>query len=190
MKKLFVLLVVFFAAIFFGCQENSITDPITDSSADIKLPDAEITFGIDKDIVSYYPNFIKLFGFLQDPSHRPNATVQIKGILRYKHVLVTNNSTDPAAQSYVALETDLNARLYGGCGSGGWLATGRTSENIIYTPNNIAATYVQKSFRVKNNCCGTLDLVLKFRVTEKSLVLDSMWLKKVSGPVPVGDPVI
>lgn len=189
MKKLFVLAVIFLAAIFFGCQENSITDPITDSSGDIKSPAVEIISGIDKDFISYYPNFIKLEGFLPDPSHRPNATVQIKGMLRYKLALVAGYPSRPSPQHFVALEMDLNARLYGGCNHGEWIAAGRTSENITFSAMNLAYEFVEKSFRVKSNCCGTLDLVLKFKVTEKTLVLDSMWLKKVSGAVQVGDPV-
>src|SRR3970282_2137015 len=80
MKKLFVLCVVFLAAIFIGCQENLITDPVEDGSA----ISSENNFVLDKDFISYLPKSIRIEGYLPDPSHSLNGSVEIKGLLRYR----------------------------------------------------------------------------------------------------------
>ena len=61
MKKLLYSLVVFSVLLLIGCQENSITDPV---SNDTNLNLA--TTVLDKDIISSYPGVIKLEGMLRN----------------------------------------------------------------------------------------------------------------------------
>jgi hypothetical protein len=49
---------------------------------------------------------------------------------------------------------------------------------------------IEKSFNVRNTCCGKLKLVLNLRLIEKQLDLESMKLVKVNTLVePISDPI-
>ena len=66
MKTLFASLVAIFLAFFIGCQESSITDPVSN--------DTGWNLGTsDKDIINNYPGAIKLDGMLSDPSNPSNT---------------------------------------------------------------------------------------------------------------------
>lgn len=73
MKNLFLSLALLFLIVFTACQENTITNPITDEN-------------VGKDI-NYYNNLssntIKLNTSLLDPSQNPNISFQILGTIEY-----------------------------------------------------------------------------------------------------------
>ncbi|HEX9253653.1 MAG TPA: hypothetical protein VF870_15515, partial [Ignavibacteriaceae bacterium] len=73
MKNLFLSLALLFLIVFTACQENTITNPITNEN-------------IGKDI-NYYNNLssntIKLNTSLLDPSQNPNIAFQIIGTIEY-----------------------------------------------------------------------------------------------------------
>lgn len=186
MKNFLLTLIVFSVLLLIGCQENSITDPVSND------PNPKLaTTGqnsLDKDILSSYPGVIKLEGMLFDPSHYFNSNPAISGVVRY--------SIDYVKLARIPEDTPINIRLYvnaelkegfSGKVSRSLFVSG-TSEDRIYisTTNNDPVYYLEKSFSVKNSL---LNLVLKFQVNEKSLTLISMNLFKVKiENLPIPDP--
>jgi len=171
MKTLFASLVAIFLAFFIGCQESSITDPVSN--------DTGWNLGtVDKDINHYYPGAIKLDGMLSDPSNPSNTilnTVKISGVIKYKVELVQFDPAPPAPQSAIKVKLDLKAELYNRYSSQDehvWFVTG-TSEDFVYQKADQQFYFLEKSFRVHKGTRPALDLVLKFRVTERELVLES-----------------
>ncbi|MCW8806134.1 MAG: hypothetical protein OQK56_06720, partial [Ignavibacteriaceae bacterium] len=53
-----------------------------------------------------------------------------------------------------------------------WFVTG-TSEDLVYWNADQQFYFLEKSFKVHKGTGRALDLILKFRVTEKELVLES-----------------
>ena len=187
MKTLLACLVAFLFAFIIGCQESSITDPVSNDT-ELNLGTSEPNNFIDKDLISYYPGVIQLEGGLYDPSHRLNRMAKISGIVRYNFEKVTLDKTSP--KSAIKVNMYINAELKGGCpGHGPWVVFG-TSEAIVNTSVNYQQViFVEKSFKVRYTCCSPMNLVLKFQIDEKSLKLVSMRLVKVKiSNLPIPDP--
>ena len=186
MKTLFVALVVLFFAFIIGCQENSITDPVTnDNGAEFTTTTAP---DMDKDLISAYPGVIKLAGLIYDPSHRLNSFAEIKGIVRYR--LEKINTVIKPARSAIKVNLYVKAELQSNCPMQDrpWTVY-KTAEDIVYmSPAAQSVYFVEKSIRVCNTCCAPLNLVLKFQVDEKVVTLVSMELKRVPGLTPISDP--
>jgi len=194
MKTLFVALVALLFAFFLGCQ-SSITDPeITDNTKFFGSTDENAT--AYKDAFNFkYPNQIKLEGTLVDPSHRPNGYADISGVVRYgvrevKDGSVAFNSpefykTAPSGTSDKKFKVDLfaDADLKGGHNHA-WSVKKAAEQTITINTANQSAIYIKETFRVKNTCCSSLDLVVKFKVNGKELKLVSMELKLVDGLAP------
>jgi hypothetical protein len=194
MKTLFVSLAALLIAFSFGCQENSITDPIVPDHTKFLGTMDENNFAsediLNKDMLSaLYPNVIKLEGMLFDPSHLLNSFADISGVVRYGLGQINTDKRPP--HSAIKVRLYINAELKGGCSGQHhpWLVSS-TSEDLVYTSaSNQSVYYLEKSFRVKNTCCSPLNLVLKFQVDEKSLTLVSMRLVKVKiSNLPIPDP--
>ena len=185
MKTLFASLLALFFAYFIGCQENSITDPVMNDAG------AEFTIAaptIDKDIISYYPGSIKLEGMIYDPSHRLNSFAEIKGTVRYRLDQIQTDKRPP--RSAIKVQLYVNAELKSNCPNQNcpWTVI-NTAEEVLYSSSAIQSVYfLEKSFRVRNTCCASLNLVLKFQVDEKAVTLVSMSLKKAPDIVPNPDP--
>jgi len=188
MKTLFVALVAILFAFFLGCQ-SSITDPeVLEPTKFVGASEQENS--AYKDALSYYPGTIKLDGMLYDPSHHFNSFAEINGIVRYR--LEQTNTAKRPPRSAIKVQLYINAELIGGHTGKKlpWTVNG-TSEDIIYTsPTNQAVYCLEKAFRVKNTCCNTLNLVLKFKVAEKLLTLESMHLMTANTRIlPIGDSI-
>jgi hypothetical protein len=183
MKTLFVSLVTFLFALIIGCQESSITDPVSN--------DTEFNQGtavlnaMDKD---NYHEVIYLQGMLQDPSHFFNSFAEIKGTVRYRLEKIITDQRPPWEAIKVQLK--VNALLKGGCPGhkGPWTVDNNSVDMVYKSPENESVYYLEKSFRVCNTCCAPLNLVLKFQVDEKKLSLVSMALELVPGWLPIPDP--
>jgi len=177
MKNLFLTIVVFSVLLLIGCQENSITDPV---SNDTNLNLATIV--LDKDIISSYPGVIKLEGMLFDPSHYFNNNAAISGVVRYSlnKVELDRIPEDTPIKVKLYVNAELKEGLSGRDVSGldvRSLFVSGTSEDLVYTSaTNDQLYYLEKSFRVKNN---RLNLIFKFQVNEKSLTMVSMRLVKI-----------
>jgi hypothetical protein len=170
MKTLFASLVAIFLAFFIGCQESSITDPVSN--------DTGWNLGtVDKDI-NPYPGTIRLDGMLDDPSHPSNTivnTVKISGVIKYKVELVQFDPAPPAPQSAIKVKLNVKAELYNRYSNQDehvWFVTG-TSEDLVIRKADQQFYFLEKSFKVHKGAGPALDLVLKFRVTERELVLES-----------------
>jgi hypothetical protein len=184
MKTLFVSLVAFLFAFFFGCQ-NSITDPVVSENAYTENY-------ANKDVISTYPEVIKLQGMLDDPrqSNTLNSGVEINGDLRYSLETVYFDSPPPAPQSAFKVRLYVHAQLKANSSQDTdiWTVKGTSEDLVNKTDPAESIYYIQKSFRVKSKCPVPMDLVLKFQVDEKEISLVSMDLKKVHGLLPIPDP--
>ena len=171
MKTLFASLVAIFLAFFIGCQESSITDPVSNDTG-WNLGTA------DKDIINNYPGAIKLDGMLSDPSNPSNTinnTVKISGVIKYKLELVQFDPAPPAPQSAIKVNLNVKAELtnsYSNQDEHVWFVTG-TSEDFVYQKADQQFYFLEKSFKVQKGTGRALDLILKFRVSERELVLES-----------------
>ena len=197
MKTLFVALVALLFAFFLGCQ-SSITDPVDQESTTFNSNVQEQTSAY-KDAFNFkYPSSLKLQGTLLDPSHRPNGYAEISGVVRYgvkeiKGGIKLENAlefykTAPSGTPDKKFRVDIfvDADLKGGHNHA-WSVEKAAEQTIIINSANQSTTYIQKSFRVKNTCCAPLDLVVKFMVRGKKVILDSMELKLVDGLAPIID---
>ena len=176
MKTLFVSLVAFLFAFIIGCQESSITDPVSNDT-ELSLG-TEVPLSVDKDLISYYPGVIKLVGTLLDPSHYFNSMAEIKGIVRYRLEQVDTYDNRPP-RSAIKVQLYVKAEIVGGhTGRNSPWTVNETSSDFVYTSPAVQSVYnLEKSFRVRNTCCAPLNLVLKFQVNKKAISLVSMALK-------------
>lgn len=187
MKTLFVALVTFLFALIIGCQESSITDPVSNDT-EINSKVAESNY-LDKDIASYYPGVIKLDALLPDPSHFLNSFARIKGTVRYRVDETYMQKQSTPAPNAINVKLLVNAQLFGESPKpvSPWIVTG-TSVDVMYKTHNGLANYIlEKSFRVRDT---SLNLILKFGVYKKSVKLISMVLKRVPGLVQIPDPTM
>ena len=187
MKTLFVALVALFFAFIIGCQENSITDPVTnDTGAEFTTTTA---LDIDKDLISYYPGVVKLSGSIFDPSHRLNSYAEINGVVRYRLEKIYTDKTRPP-RAAIKVQLYVNAALKSNCPKQDrpWTVINTAEEVVYISPIAQSVYFLEKSFRVRNTCCTPLNLVLKFQVDEKVVTLVSMELKRVPGLVTIPDP--
>jgi len=181
MKTLMVALVVFLFAFLIGCQENSITDPVTNETDSNQLGFMENS--VDKNILSYFPGAIKLDGLLHDPVHPLNSFAKISGVVRYR---VDRFSLD----EQVKINLYIQAELKSNCPmSTGLWTINETSVVIVDAPSNGSATvYFEKSFRVRHTCCYPLKLVVKFQVSKDVLEIVSTELVKGLKSEPIQAP--
>jgi len=188
MKTLLVSLVAFFFVLILGCQESSITDPVSNDT-ELNSTGAEPVY-LDKDLTSYYPGYIKLDGMLPDPSHFLNSYARIKGIVRYRiedikyNIDKLSSSTLPRA---IKVKLFVNAQLTGESPRpiDPWIVTGSAEEVVNYTQSGLSTYVMTKTFSVKN---ASLNLILSFNVYGKSLKLKSMSLKVVPVSMQFADP--
>ena len=163
MKTLFISLVAFLFAFFVGCQENTITDPVTDQS----IPN------VDKDVNSYYSEVIKLDGLLFDPSHsKSHPYANIDGTIRYRVDKIKIDRIVAKKVSFI-----VNASIHGGCPKSKLWRVTEISEAILdFTgPDQTTRTF-EKTFKVCNTCCAPLQLVMKFELSDNNLKVVSTTL--------------
>ncbi|MBK9097737.1 MAG: hypothetical protein IPM14_06320 [bacterium] len=188
MKALIVALVVIFFAFFFGCHENSLTNPITDDSGMQHSTPMQNT--LDKDALSFYTGVIKLEGILLDPIHRLNSYFQISGVVQYRIDDVNLDTVPP----YTGIKVSLfvNAELKGDYPGNNALWIVRQAAEVV-VPNNSSSQflrYIEKEFEVHNTCGGKLNLLLTLELCDQYLSFESMRLVKVDNTIlPVGDPI-
>jgi len=185
MKTLFVSLVAFLFALIIGCQESSITDPVSNDTETNSTASELVYF--DKDLTSYYTGVIKLEGMLPDPDQFLNSFVHIKGTVRYRVDKIKMNEKTSPAPSAIKVGLDVNAQLIGESPKPvtPWTVNS-SSEDVMYKSHSGLSTYVlEKSFKVNNT---SFYLILNFKVYEKFVKLTSMELKKSPGSMQIPDP--
>ena len=164
MKKFFLTTVIFSVLFVIGCQENSITDPISPQSINKDQPASEN--------VSW--RSIPLDGILVAHGQF-NTYYSIQGSINYNQELFLLDPIPPAPQQYVLLNLSVNAVLTNTDlpGSKGLSVLGE-SEDIVYISEN-GINVIEKSFPIQGTTDGLI-LMCRFHVTTDKIGLNSMWL--------------
>jgi len=164
MKNLLLTLVAFSVLLLIGCQENSITDPITTES-------------VNKDQIStgtLTSGTIPLEGILVVPG-LGQTYYSIEGVINYTHELVLLDPIPPAPQYYVQLNLSVNADLNNvSTTERNSLSIASESEDVFYVSEE-GMYLLEKSFVILGSNDG-LALVCRFLVTTDGIGLNSMWL--------------
>ena len=161
MKKLLISLVVFSVLFIIGCQENSITDPVSNESVQkVQTTSPDVIRGS-----------IPLEGILVIPRSF-NTYCSIEGRINYTHELVLLDPAPPAPQYYINLNLSVRALLTDE-GHNAFRISSQ-SEDIVYDSGN-GITVLEKSFPVLGRSDG-LALVCRLVVTSVGVELDSKWL--------------
>ena len=174
MKTLFISLFTLSFLFLFACQDANITDPVQDT---------EVKTQAEKDPNSYYnTDILKLQGFINDPVHRSDLkqSAELSGRVIYEHTLVKVDPMPPAPQNYVLLEVRLDIDMIVQCPKGEkiWSVNEYFEEKVSIPAINETEVFIEKRFVVENACCHPVDMLFKFKVTEKSLEVESMWLQR------------
>jgi hypothetical protein len=184
MKTLVGSLVVLVFAFFIGCQ-NSITDPVVPDQTNYNNTAVEETVAY-KDAITEantWPGLIRLHNVIYDPSH-PSLIVKLIGNIRYKIEPGTASGGYTDRKVKVSIFNDIEVRS--GCPRQHVTPSVRSFAfaNVkISTVDEL--NYIEKSFIVRNTCCGQLTLVLKFGVRENDIFLVSSTLNPRGGWFPI-----
>ncbi|MEJ2102938.1 MAG: hypothetical protein P8X47_00010 [Ignavibacteriaceae bacterium] len=182
MKNLLLTLVVFSVLLLIGCQENSITDPMSPES-------------INKDQISagtLTSGTIPLEGILVVPGNG-QTYYSIDGDINYTHQLVMSDPIPPAQQYHIYLDLSVNAELINTSQSTPVrLSISSDSEDIFYVSEE-GIYILEKSFVVQGTN-NELALVCRFIVTTENVSLNSKWLEvnaenELSKTGTTGDPL-
>lgn len=166
MEKLFLTLVSLFFLFTIGCQQNSLTEPLTSEVAEKE------NFQED----TYLHGFMKLDGMLADPSRPLNSWLEIGGEIEYEHRIIYLNPDQTASQYYVSLKLTIEAELFDPYSP---TTTPRVISEISTDKIDVQPEQVQslvKYFKVQGRN-DSMFLVCKFIVTTDYVTLDGMWLK-------------
>ena len=166
MKKLLFSLVVFSVLFITGCQENSVTDPIsTESINKDQKPAGTITWGT-----------IPLEGLLVFPG-LGQTYYSIEGRISYAHELILVDPIPPLPQYYIELSLSVDANLINPDlpGHQPWTISSE-SEDMFYVAED-GIYLLEKSFPVLGGTeDGGMVLVCRFLVTTDGVGLNAMWL--------------
>jgi hypothetical protein len=159
MKNLFICV----AAVLFviGCQENSITDPVSTES-----------INKDQNPGPYQHGFISLEGMLDDPYPVMNSFYIISGEIEFEHRVVSQN--------YVSLHLLTNADLRYLCtvcspSETDPLAGFISDDSEDYLLITGSSSILEKSFTIEGREDGMV-LKCRFLVTTGGIELNAMWL--------------
>jgi hypothetical protein len=170
MKQLLFSLVIFSVLFVIGCQENSITDPLTNES-------------VNKD-QNPGPNkhgFISLEGMLQDPYPIMNSFYIISGQIEYDLSTVSVVPTSPVNQRYSSIYLTTDASFIYLC----TVCPPSEQDNLagfIYEVSEenvpVGGNYVsllEKTFTIQGRD-DEMVLKARFLVTSGGVELSTMWL--------------
>lgn len=170
MKQLLFSFVFFSVLFVIGCQENSITDPVSTES-----------INKDQSPAPYQHGFILLEGALNDPYPIMNSFYIISGQIEYEHRIIYVDPMLPAAQRYVSLYFITDAEFRYLCtvcspSETDQLAGFITDVSEEFVP--IGGNYVsllEKTFTIQGREDGMI-LKCRFLVTTGGIELSAMWL--------------
>jgi len=176
MKTLLITLAAFAVLFITGCQENSVTDPLTvDAVNKDKNPD------------TYLHGFIPLERVLDDPYPIGNSFYKISGEIEFDHRLLPQNPNLSPSQRYVSLHFSTNADISYFCTVcspseedelAGFISD-NSEEYLLITGSFII---IEKSFPIQGREDG-MDLVCKFKVSAYDVELKEMWLSLEETPI-------
>lgn len=161
MKKLFSTIAVFSVLLLIGCQENSITDPVSTESINKNQTTSE----------TFTSGSIPLEGILLVPGGF-QTYYSIRGQINYTHELVLLDPAPPAPQYYIDLNLSVRAVLTDE--GHNTFTISSTSQNNIYVSDD-GISMLEKSFPVLGRTDGMV-LVCRFLVTTDGIALNAKWL--------------
>jgi hypothetical protein len=183
MRNLFFVLVLIFAAFFNACQENSITDPITNETS-------------EKDI-NYYNNLnshtIVLHDWLLDPSQNPHTALQITGTIGFGVSSNVGNQITANIAYNTTVKMKIDAVLQcpiviDGSNTIGYCINQETVDYIMIDP------FGQREYRLVKNyeitgCRDRICLECTFAVTTTRVILKDLRLRctGIIDPVLISD---
>jgi hypothetical protein len=153
-----------------GCQENSVTDPLsTESSNKVQNSD------------TYTHDIIVLRQLLNDPYPIGNSHYMISGQIEYEHRLVSANLMKPAPKQYVSLSLSIDADLkyfstvsiHSAEDELAGFITEESEEYLSVAGNSV--TQLETSFVIQGREDGMV-LKCRFFVTTGGMELSAMWL--------------
>jgi len=172
MKKLFLTLVTFSILFVIGCQENSITDPLTvepTNKVQQTDPSNQGTITLDAMLTNPYPVM--------------NSYFIINGVIEYEHTLFYLDPIPPNPQHVVSLNLSVTAGITDFCTvcdpqtsdfSAGTISN-ESNDEIAISLWEDEIILLEKSFPIQGRDDGMV-LVCKFFITGNSIGLDEMWL--------------
>ncbi len=161
MKILYLLILVFSILLLTGCQDNSITDPLTTEAVNKnKIPGP------------YQHGFIPLERMLNDPYPIGNSFYVITGQIEYEHSLVSQN--------HVSLRLLTNANLQYLCtvcspSQDDVHSAFISNDSEDYLLINEEYIILEKTFIIQSRKDGMV-LKCRFRVSTSTMELNAMWL--------------
>ena len=173
MKKIFLTTVVLSILFIVGCQESSITDPVTvESTNKVQQPE------------SSHQGTIILERMLTDPYPVMNSYYLINGTIEFEHTRVYIDPIPPEPQYYISLQLSISANLTYLCtvcptpdeetvaGS----ISNESQDAIFISIWEDEIFFLEKSFPIQGREDGMV-LKCKFFVTVNGVGLDEMWLE-------------
>jgi hypothetical protein len=165
MKKLFLSFIVFSFLLIIGCQENSITDPLSSQSPNkVQINSGTVSQGS-----------IILQGTLEVQGSY-NLSYTIDGSVDYTHELIFVDPIPPAQQYYVKMNLTTNAIISAAndlTGNKSNTVSSESEDDFYVSPEGIYL--LEKTFYLQGSFEGMV-LVLKFLVTTDGIGLNSMHL--------------
>jgi hypothetical protein len=168
MKRTASILAAVVATVLVGCQENSITDPVSVGASEaLQLSKTQPV------------NSLALHAILHQPGNVHNSFVEITGVVAYQTSVVPLDPIPPNPQYAVRLHLTANAevRPYEPTVPPMlpvWHVS-ETSEDWVPIPES-GATFVTKGYQIAGRIDGML-LKVKLQVTLTGVELSSMWLE-------------
>lgn len=161
MKILYLLILFFSILLLIGCQDNSITAPLT-------------TEAVNKNHIPgpYQHGFISLEGMLSDPYPIGNSFYVINGQIEYEHRLVSQN--------HVSLNLVTNADFQYICtvcspSQDDVHSAFISNDSEDYLLINEEFIILEKTFIIQGREDGMV-LKCRFRVSTSTMELNAMWL--------------
>lgn len=164
MKKMLFILVGSSLLLFIGCQENTITDPVSNEAAG----------NLKSEISSGY-NLIKLDRLLPDPSVPFKNYLTLSGTVEYAQRAIYLDPVPPISQKLVYLQLSMNAEIKDPHSSADvfWTISGKSEDNIRLSDDDLVV--LTKYYKVQGRDDG-LGVVCEFEVTTSGVKLGSVKL--------------
>ncbi len=169
MKKLFLTIVTFSILFIIGCQENSITDPLTVEQTNKVQPDPS------------HQGTITLERMLTDPYPVMNSFYIVNGEIQYRHTVQLLDPIPPNPQYVVSLNLTFSAELTYLCTvcgenneetTAGFISS-QSSDTVTLTENN--SYILEKSYLIQGREDGMV-IMFRFLVTTEDINLTEVFL--------------
>lgn len=170
MKQLLFSLVFFSVLLVIGCQENSITDPVSTES-----------INKDQNPGPYLHDFISLAQMLSDPHPIGNSYYIISGQIEYELRMIYVDPMLPTAMRYASLNLKTTAEFRYLC----TVCSPPGTEQIVGFISDVSEEFVplggncvsllEKTFVIQGREDGMV-LKCRFLVTTGGVELSAMWL--------------